>query len=268
MKSLRQAVSLLCLFSAVSVANVKLDDDFLSAPPKMQLYMAYAEFKMAHYDVAQAMWRSIQGKGAGEAAFNLGILYEQGKGVDANIETAINYYRQAAENGSRAGAYQVGLMHFAHEQYVDAEEAAHWLSVAALDGDKDAADLLLRLDSQTGSQNHSEDPLFTVKKLLAQGQSQQALDKLKRLAEQTPPNFAAVTELAWLYETGLAVERDINKAGELFMIAAQGGNAKAQYALAVMFETGVGQPQNEDQAALWLQRAAEQAYQPALNKLN
>ena len=36
-------------------ANVELSDDFLNAQPRVQLYMAYAEYKMANYPLAHAM---------------------------------------------------------------------------------------------------------------------------------------------------------------------------------------------------------------------
>ncbi|TNE95326.1 MAG: sel1 repeat family protein, partial [Gammaproteobacteria bacterium] len=97
-------VLLTLLIAAQAQAETELPEEFQAAEPRMQLYMAYAEFKMAHYETAREMWLHITGKGSGEAAFNLGILYEQGMGVERDLTKARDYYLLAAEKGSRAGA--------------------------------------------------------------------------------------------------------------------------------------------------------------------
>lgn len=248
-----------------SCSALALTDDFLQAQPRVKLYMAYAEYKMANYKLAHDMWQHISGAGESEALFNLGILYEQGKGVTAKLDTARDYYLAAAKKGSRAAAYQVGLMSLEHPQLVNVDVAKHWLMVAALDGDTDAGELLNVLLNQSGAQ---VDPLLSVKRLLMRGENHKALAQLKQLSQQEPPNYSAVTELAWLYETGLAVERDLNKAAELFTQAASAGFPKAQYALSVMYLTGVGKPKDIKQSQYWLRLAAENGYQPAIENLN
>lgn len=242
-------------------AEEHLSDEFVSAQPRVQLYMAYAEYKMANYTLAHAMWQHIKGAGKSEALFNLGILYEQGKGVEPDLTVARDYYLQAAEAGSRAGAYQVGLMALEHPELVATETARHWLMVAALDGDEDAGRLL---QSLTGDDASDSDPMLSVKRLLMRGENEQALTQLIHLSEQTPPDYAAMTELAWLYETGLAVERDLEKAAELFSQAAEAGNAKAQYALSVMYATGAGKPVDATLSLQWLKKSAAQGYAPAV----
>jgi TPR repeat protein len=244
-------------------AESSLPEDFIDAQPRVQLYMAYAQFKMANYAQAEAMWRHIGGPAKGEAAFNLGILYQQGLGVAADIVQAVSYYRQGADAGSRAAAYQLGLIHLNHPEFLDRQRAQHWLSIAALDGDDDAAALLRQLHDPTVE----DDPLSQVRSLLAQGEVVQALDQLQRMTTREPPDYQAVTRLGWLYETGIGVPRDIDRAARLFRQAAEAGVAEAQYALAVMLQTGVGQSRDTVQAERWLRRAAAQGYPQALQKL-
>lgn len=251
-------------YSLNTQAAPQLPEDFYSAQPKMQLYMAYAEFKMAHYDTAHAMWQLIHKKGNGEAAFNLGILYEQGMGVVQSLQQAKTYYLSAAEKGSRAGAYQVGLMHMNYPDLVARDVAEHWLTIAALDGDSDAAELLQAIQS---GENPSDDPMLGIRQLIAKGLVEEALQKLIELSNTQPPNLEAVTRLAWLYEAGLGVEQDIEQAGKLFKLAAEAGNAEAQYSVSVMYETGVGQIQDRSQSQYWLEQSAKQDYQPAVDKL-
>lgn len=238
-----------------------LSDEFLDSQPRIQLYMAYAEFKMGHHDLARRMWLNIGGSGRSEALFNLANLYTQGVGVNQDPQRGIALYRESAEAGSRAAAYQLGLIYL-HSSFKNLDEARHWLTVAALDGDSDAANLLAGLDNDDPA-----DPLSRVESLLINGDAEQALELLRTLATATTPDYRAVTRLAWLYESGLAVERDINRAAELFTQAAEAGNAEAQYALSVMYQTGVGQAPDSALADQWLQRSAAQHYQPALDKL-
>jgi len=254
---------LLILCSLSLRAEEPLPPEFLDAAPKVQLYMAYAQFKMAQHATARRMWEAIQGAGEAEAAFNLGILYEQGMGVVADGPRAAAYYLKAAQSGSRAGAYQLGLMHATRPELVDRATAERWLSAAALDGDEDAAQLLQQLLQQ----GDLTDPLLRVRAMIAANQTESALALLREQTALLPPNYRALTLLAWLHETGLGVERDIDRAAELFRRAADGGDAEAQYALAVMLQTGVGQVRDPTEAERWLQRAADQGYQPAIGKL-
>ncbi len=242
--------------------SIELPQEFLDARPSHQLYMAYAEFKMGHHDLARQMWQSIGGSGRSEALFNLANLYIRGVGVNKDPQRAMQLYRQSAETGSRAAAYQLGLIYLHSAEYQNRDQARHWLTVAALDGDSDAAQQLANLNNDDPA-----DPLSRVESLLVNGDADQALQLLHTLATATPPDNRAITRLAWLYESGLAVEQDITRAAELFAQAAEAGNAEAQYALSVMYQTGVGQPQDSQLAAQWLQRSAAQSYQPALDKL-
>jgi TPR repeat protein len=224
--------------------------------------MAYAEFKMGNHQLAQQMWLNIEGSGRAEALFNLANMYTQGVGVNQDLKKGLGLYQLSAEAGSRSAAYQLGVIYLSSSDFQNEEQARHWLTVAALDGDSDAAELLVGLDN-----NDPSDPMSEVQALLMNGEAEQALEKLQRLAETTPPNIRAVTRLAWLYESGLAVERDLTRAAELFMQAAKAGDAEAQYAISVMYQTGVGKPQDSQQADQWLQRSAAQGYPVARDKL-
>ncbi len=245
-----------------AAAEVELPDEFLDSQPRIQLYMAYAEFKMGNHELAREMWLNITGSGRAEALFNLANMYTQGAGVKRDLHKGLKLYLEAAEAGSRAAAYQLGVIFLNSAEFKDLQQARHWLTVAALDGDSDAAELLAGIEGSDPS-----DPMAEVQSLLINGETEQALERLQSLTLRTPPNVRAVTRLAWLYESGLAVERDIKRAAELFMKAAEAGDAEAQYAISVMFQTGVGRPQDTQQAERWLQRSADQNFQPAKQKL-
>lgn len=243
-------------------AEPDLPADFLDAAPSVQLFRAYAEFKMGNYALARQMWLQVGGAARAEALFNLAILYEQGMGVAPDMASAVAYYRQAALAGSRAAAYQLGLIyHEGRSVRADALEAERWLYAAAIAGDREAAALLAG-ESQVSASSQ----LARIERELRAGNSEQALLALQALAASGQPQ--AMTRLAWLYEAGIGVSRDLAQAAALFRQAAERGEAQAQYALAVMLMTGAGQPVNPQQARYWLRQAADQGHQRAARALS
>ncbi|WP_160115543.1 tetratricopeptide repeat protein [Marinobacterium lutimaris] len=255
-------MAIFCIPFAQATDVNELPDDFYSAQPSVQLFKAYAEFKMANYDTAQRMWMSIDGSARAEARFNLGILYDDGLGVEADLEQALAYYREAALAGSRSASYRLGLLYLRDPRMAtDIDEARYWLYRAALAGDTDAAALL------QGMNEHStqDDGMQKAEALLLDGESDQAVAVLTQLTEQG--DAAAMNRLAWIYESGVHVEKDLGRAAELFLQAAQLGDAGSQYALGVMLMTGVGLDKDSDQAKHWLKQAAAQGHVSAKRAL-
>jgi len=250
----------LCLL-CLGVHARELPDDFHGAEDRLKLYYAYAEFKMGNYALAREMWENIDGKGRGEAHFNLGILYELGKGVDVSLPQATEHYRLAAQLGSRAGAYQMGLMHFTEPRLVSRDEAAKWLTEAALEGDTDAEALLKSM------QEEQPDPLTAVRVALATKDYEQARNLLDELRDDPEYRDRALTRLGWMYEIGMGVEPDLEQAAAYFSEAAELGNEEAMYAIAVMFLTGTGKPLDAEAGREWLQRSADLGYPRAADKI-
>jgi TPR repeat protein len=67
-----------------------------------------------------------------------------------------------------------------------------------------------------------------------------------------------------MYEAGRGVPQDLSEAARRFEIAANAGQAEAQYALAVMYLTGRGKARDEEMSMRWFQRSAAQNYPSAL----
>jgi TPR repeat protein len=76
-------------------------------------------------------------------------------------------------------------------------------------------------------------------------------------------NARAQFTLGTMYETGSGVTRNDREAVKWFRFAADQGRADAQNNLGVMYETGHGVPQNYSLAVKWYRRAAEQGYAKA-----
>lgn len=65
------------------------------------------------YDAAVSQWRPEALKGDADAQFNLGQAYKLGRGVDANLDTALDWYKQAADQGHlQAGDSYGHLLHY------------------------------------------------------------------------------------------------------------------------------------------------------------
>jgi len=245
----------------VAAQEPELPDDFQGSEDRLKLYFAYAEFKMGNYPLARRMWENTTGRGRGEANFNLGILHELGKGVPVSLPKAAEHYRLAAQLGSRAGAYQMGLMHFTAPELVPREEATRWLAEAALEGDEDARQLLASMQAE------QPDPLTEVRVALAEKEYGHALELLEALLEREEYRDEALNRLGWMYEIGMGVEADLGRAATYFTEAAELGNAEAMYAIAVMYLTGAGKPQDEAQGRSWLTRSVDLGYPRAEAKL-
>ncbi|GAB4399772.1 MAG: hypothetical protein OHK0048_13920 [Rhodoferax sp.] len=222
--------------------------------PAMGNYKAYAEFKMAHYAQARHIWQVLAGVGNADALFNLAVLAEDGLGEPADLDKAMALYTAAAQAGGFKAQYRLGLIYStASGPRANPEQARYYLGLAAAHGDADAAERLARLQSPSAA----PPSLFEQAQTLdAQQRPTQAAELYQQAANQN--DLRALTRLAWLYEAGRGVPRDLARAASLFERAAHAGDAQAQYALAVMYRTGVGQPRDRQRSLQWLQRAADQ----------
>lgn len=243
------------------------DDDIAEAvqKPSWGLYKGYAEFKMAHYTDAKRIWTALAERGNGEAWFNLGILAEDGLGEPQNPHEARRLYENGAQAGSRNSALRLGLLLQGGKLgQRDIDGARRWLKVAADAGDQEAATHLAALnDPQGGSIRDRE--LAEARRFEAEGRHADAAAMYRKLADFG--DVRGVTRLAWAYEAGRGVQRNLAEAARLFRVAAEQGEAEAQYALSVMLDTGAGQTRNTDEALRWLRASAGQNYPPAVQAL-
>jgi len=257
------AIVSLCLQASVTWAE-EPDLAEIVRNPIVGNFKGYAEFKMAHYDNARAIWEALAQRGNAEANFNLGILHEDGLGVPQSIQAAITHYEKAAEAGSSKAQYRLGLLYSAGVRIPrDAAKADRWLAAAAAQGDKDAATLLA--GHRGAARTQKEQDFLSAEMLHAAGKYQEAAAIWKRLAQEG--DTRSRSKLAWMLEAGQGIPRNLGEAAALFRKSAEEGDADAQYALAVMLQTGKGQALDPSEADIWLRRAAAQGHGPAKTAL-
>jgi TPR repeat protein len=106
----------------------------------------YQSYLKGDYAAAYDEWLPLAELGDAEAQFNLGVLYDEGAGVEQNLATAAEWYRKAAEQGFIDAQTNLGILYY-HGLGVDRdhEAAAHWFRLAADQGDAEAGNYLQRI---------------------------------------------------------------------------------------------------------------------------
>lgn len=103
----------------------------------------YQSYLKGDYEAAYDEWRPLAELGDAEAQYNLGVMYDEGAGVDHDLARAAAWYRKAAEQGFLDAQTNLGLMYY-HGQGVprNYREALKWFRLAAEQGDQEASTFL------------------------------------------------------------------------------------------------------------------------------
>ena len=67
--------------------------------------------KKGDFATALREWKPLAKQGNAHAQFNLGLMYQYGKGVSQNDKTAVKWYRLAARQGDAHAQYNLGIMY-------------------------------------------------------------------------------------------------------------------------------------------------------------
>jgi len=185
------------------------------------------------------------------AQFDLGLIYDYGKGVAVDPAKAINLYTQAANAGYAKAMTQLAVLNFKGVNgQRDIGKALYWYKKAAALGESGAM-YQLGLMSETGV-SATVNIADAVK--YYQGASEQGNEKAK-------------LALARMYQYGLGVDRDYAHATDIYKQLAANDNAYAQYQLATICLDGLMNDCRPEQGKLWLQQAENNGNQQARIKL-
>jgi len=84
-----------------------------------------------NFEVAVPLLERLATSGHAGAQYNLGMMYEEGAGVDQDMSTAVTWYLAAAEDGHINAQFRLGLH---YEDAKNDEEAVRWYLAAAEQG--------------------------------------------------------------------------------------------------------------------------------------
>ncbi len=107
----------------------------VTAPAWAGFYEGVAAYNRGDYATALREWRLLAEQGHAEAQYNLGIMYNKGRGVPQDYAAAVGWWRKAAEQGDAAAQHNLGLMyHNGEGTPQDYAAAVKWYRKAAAQG--------------------------------------------------------------------------------------------------------------------------------------
>lgn len=202
------------------------------------------------------------------AALLLGLLYDRGIGVKADLDEAVKWYKKAANN--RVSQFIIGTYTYQGKGfYEDEDEGIELLKQSAEGGfsyadlnlavvaHKDKKDFLPLLNKAYRAGN-SRAGILLADYTLAQDNSVENLQQAKMIFQNLAEkgDQYAQLKLAYMFDKGFGSERNESEAYRWYMASAQQGNPIAQYQLGQMYQLGyAGQP-DVQQAIDWYQKAA------------
>ena len=199
----------------------------LSLPVTAQDFQKGMEaYQRNDYAAALREWRPLAEQGYVGAQTNLGLMYDDGKGVPEDHAEAVKWYRLAAEQGDGSAQFNLGSMYnIGRGVPEDHAEALKWFRRAAEQGLANAQFIIGNIYQGMGGTFANRD----------------ASDEDKMIAVVFGQHDYA----------GLGVPRDDIEAAKWYSKAAEQGLSIAQRHICVMYQHGLGVPQDYVEAHMW-----------------
>ena len=241
---------------------------------------------------AVAWYRLAAQQGHAEAQYNLGVMYDNGEGVPQDDVEARRWYNLADAWSSESTddlRARIVLAHRAIAERMtpaDLSEAQRRslvdIRALAVAGDAHAQFVL---GGMYGDGDEVEAVVWT-RKASEQGhnEAQVALGLMYAVGHGVPKDFAVAETwfslagerdaevqffIGGMYYLGTqeGVQQDYAKAAAWIRLAAEQGDAHAQFVLGGMYEKGEGVPQDDSEAVAWFRKAATQGHNEAQENL-
>lgn len=271
-KELRRAGADTVLIGELEKLSPKISPTDQTADVSSELKLAKDFFNSKSYGAALAWFRTSSSAGSPEAQRYLGILYENGWGVEKDYRQAFQYYDKAATAGDATAEYRLGLLylkgwgttedrtlarvlfdraaragdvnameivaHFYDVVDHDYSHAREWYEKAALAGGNLAAynlGVMYEIDPGAG-QNYTR-----------------AFYWYRKAAEKNDFSAYAVGRF---YQDGKGVSRDYSEARRYYESAAAAGDTSAMKRLGDLYAFGLGVAEDYTLARQWYEKAA------------
>ena len=129
---MKKILTIFCLIFAVLLGNMGVSE---SADFQKGLTAAFN----GDYATALREWKPLAEQGNADAQYNLGFMYDKGRGVPQDYKTALKWYKLAAEQGDADAQTNLGFI-FEKGLSVpqDYKTALKWYNLSAEQGDADA----------------------------------------------------------------------------------------------------------------------------------
>ena len=222
------------------------------------------------YDTAARWLREAADQGHPRAQRNLAVLYFRGVGAPRDHAAAVEWLKRSAVQGCVSAQMDLARVYLEGDGVQDPVAAVSWLHDLAEGGHRDEQYYLglMYYDGRGVSRDRAT-----------------AATWFRRAADQR--HHEAEYRLGLLYRDGIGVPQDLGIAAEWLRRAAAGQHARARFVRDRMFRTGMltldepqeqfeladgyfmgyDIPQDQDAAAVWFRRAADQGHADAAYRL-
>ena len=263
------------------------------AEPSIALVAEYEKaidaYHKGDYQTSVKLILPLAKNGFAKAQYNLGVMYEKGKGVEKNLKKARKWFQFAAEQGLAKAQYNLGLMYGKGKGVEkDYSKAVKWLNLAAEQGNgKAQTNLGWMYETGKGVPRDVQKALSWYQLASDQGLAK-AQEKLNRLLNKNKENlrersnnskeFISLKEknpelkkfqseksnkIPTTSEINLKIEQE-----QPVLNPTKKAEAQIHFGLGMRFENGEGVPQDYNEAIRWYRLAADQGHGKAQEKLN
>lgn len=278
---IRRLIHILCLILFISpLLSIAGEDENFN---QGALY-----FSKGDYITALNIWMPLAKQANPAAQYSIGLLYDQGKGVNKDPAQALKYLQLASKQGLPAAQYYLGVKYSAGLDVTkDPHKARQLLIQAAQQGHLQAQFHVANLyaKGEGGPQDQQQATYwFNQASENGYGPAQHSLaaryltgkgtaldlDRgifwLKRAADQHDTD--ALRDLGFMYFQGMGVDKDYQQARDLLLLPAEDGSGLALFLLGEIYAQG-GYGINKDvrQAKKWYRQAQKVGYKQADGQL-
>ncbi len=236
----------------------------------------------ANNSVIFEKYRALADKGYAPAIFELGNLYEQGLGVEQDYKKAIELYEKAAELDNPEAMERLYEIYRGNPNHPRNEEKMRYYInfLATTDdyyiyrlgmirlGDKEykkAYNLFYHLAEKDEGLGYVGLGIMLRDGLETKKDYEKAYKYIK-YAWDEKNNYLGVYNLAWFYENGIVVEKNLNEAFDNYKTASNVGIEEAHMKCGELYEQGIGHGYAVT-AQDYYRMAAIQGNPEAMNKL-
>ena len=137
------------------------------------------------YEKARTDIEFLAHGGEPRAQYDLGLMYDQGQGVQQSDAKALEWYERAARQGEPRAQYNLGLMYLNGQGVPpDVVQAYYWINLSANRGNVHARDARNYV-----SEKMSTEQLATAKRLIQEYEEQAAKSKACVFCNPAKPSY-------------------------------------------------------------------------------
>lgn|GEM_PF-1153923 len=259
----------------------------LPATAPADVDMGIEAYNLGEYKMALEELLPAAQAGDARAQGYVGVMFQEGQGVEKSFETAARWFKKAAGNGDAQAQHQLGRMYYNGQGMPkDHKQAARWFRKAADQGYASAEYSLgflydtgqgvaknkkqaFKWYGRAGDQGHAKAQYFMGWMYdKGDGLPQDKTKAAKLYAKAADQgHHSAMNSLGILYSTGQGVTKDKAKAAQLYRQAAEGGNRAAMTNLGALYHLGQGVKQNDATAMKLFKKSADKGHPTAMKNL-